>query len=96
MDVCLRYIVMIFVFINSVSFAEKIPITVTTGVYWDQAVIYEASVPLVYKGKWPSVDVTYLTRPQKNRFCGQSLNYPQCVLYSWLLQVDKEIGTRIK
>ncbi|KAG8290009.1 hypothetical protein J6590_092324 [Homalodisca vitripennis] len=43
------------------------PISVVTGVYWneiDSAEVYEASITLVYKTTRPGVDMAYLSRPK--------------------------------
>lgn len=101
MDTYLRYLfLMCCVFRENIATREtdKIPISVTTGVYWkpiDQAVIYESSVPLVYKSSWPNVDEAFLTKPDKSGFCNNTTNDPQCVLFSWILQVDKQVAHRI-
>lgn len=101
MDKYVRYwLLFVYVYreINQALSAEKMPISVTTGVYWkpiDQAIVYEASVPLVYKSTWPSVDQAYLRRPESSGFCKENTNDPQCMLFSWVLQVDKTIGNQI-
>lgn len=94
------YVILIIVCMcNVVEGRGRIPISVTSGVYWEELegiVMYEASVPLMYKIKLPGVEMAYLSLPSVNGFCEGMLNDPKCILYSWILQVDKHIGRRVR
>lgn len=78
---------------------EPLPITMIPGVYWKEireALVYEASIPLMYKSKWPGVDVAHLNLPEASGFCDKSQSDIQCMLHSWIFQVDKNFEKQLK
>lgn len=102
MDTHLGYFMLVMESFNEINYClasvERMPISVTKEVYWKpigQALVYESSVPLVYKSFWPGVDKAYSAKPEKGGFCYTNANDPPCVLYSWILQVDKQIDHQI-
>lgn len=88
----------IFMYVTGDKRGENIPISVATGVYWKEVktVLYESSVPLVYKSRWPNVDMAHLSLPKMSGFCNETLNDPECMLFQWILQTDKIVGKQIR
>lgn len=102
MDINRKVMYVIFVLLYTtvrVACDRHIPVSVTSGIYWkrhEQAVMYEASVPLMYKSKLPEVDMAQLSLPEVNGFCEGRLNDPKCILFNWIFQADKLVGKRVK
>lgn len=74
------------------------PVSVTSGVFWKEirdVEIYESSVPLVYRSTWPGLDNAHLERPQGEGFCEGTANDPDCVLFGWIVQVDKTVSRQL-
>lgn len=96
------YLTLLYVFVLVVAMSaarDKLPISVVSGVYWkevSQALVYETSVPLLYKTKWPRVDLAHLPLPNVNGFCNDTTNDMSCFVHSWILQADKTVSRHLK
>lgn len=102
MDYCGEVIMLYIIFLISVltiQDTQGVPFSVSSGLYWkklDGVIAYKASLSLVYKSKLPIVKDAYLGIHEGKGFCVGQVNDVKCILYHWLLQVDKEVGNWIK